>query len=140
MISPKHKFKFKNELYSFDATVIDLGLGAFPRASFRRTKSAIKVYTLMNHSGYLPAFPLLFPLPMAKSTNPRLLQRISGKKAPSLRGSCIHRLCLVCPAAAKGSMLRSNHNAIRHQGSFAPSPFAQSWVWRSANKETLRLS
>lgn len=56
MISPKHKFKFKNELYSLDATVIDLSLGAFPWASFRRTKSAIKVHTLMNHSGYLPAF------------------------------------------------------------------------------------
>ena len=56
MISPKHKFKFKNELYSLDATVIDLSLGAFPWASFRRAKSAIKVHTLMNHSGYLPAF------------------------------------------------------------------------------------
>ena len=56
MISPKHKFKFKNELYSLDATIIDLSLGAFPWASFRRTKSAIKVHTLMNHSGYLPAF------------------------------------------------------------------------------------
>ena len=56
MISPKHKFKFKNELYSLDATVIDLSIGAFPWASFRRTKSAIKVHTLMNHSGYLPAF------------------------------------------------------------------------------------
>ena len=56
MISPKHKFKFKNELYSLDATVIDLSLGAFPWASFRRTKSAIKVHTIMNHSGYLPAF------------------------------------------------------------------------------------
>ena len=56
MISPKHKFKFKNELYSLDSTVIDLSLGAFPWASFRRTKSAIKVHTIMNHSGYLPAF------------------------------------------------------------------------------------
>ena len=55
MISPKHKFKFKNELYSLDATVIDLSLGAFPWASVGRKKSAIKVHTLMNHSGYLPA-------------------------------------------------------------------------------------
>jgi putative transposase len=56
MISPKHKFKFKNELYSLDASVIDLSLGAFPWASFRRTKSAIKLHTLLDHSGYLPAF------------------------------------------------------------------------------------
>lgn len=56
IISPKHPFKFKNQLYSLDATVIDLSLDAFPWASFRRTKSAIKIHTLINHSGYLPAF------------------------------------------------------------------------------------
>lgn len=56
MISPKHKFKFKNRLYSLDASVIDLSLGAFPWASFRRTKAAVKIHTLLDHSGYLPAF------------------------------------------------------------------------------------
>jgi hypothetical protein len=56
IISPKHKFKFKNELYSLDASVIDLSLSAFFWASFRRTKSAIKLHTLLDHSGYLPAF------------------------------------------------------------------------------------
>jgi len=56
MISPKHKFKFKNKLYSLDASVIDLSLGAFPWASFRRSKSAVKMHTLLDHCGYLPAF------------------------------------------------------------------------------------
>jgi putative transposase len=56
IISPKHKFRFKNKLYSLDATVIDLSLGAFPWASFRRTKSAVKIHTELDHSGYFPAF------------------------------------------------------------------------------------
>ena len=56
IVSPKHKFKFKNKLYSLDASVIDLSLGAFPWASFRRTKSAVKIHTLLDHSGFLPAF------------------------------------------------------------------------------------
>ena len=56
MISAKHKFKFKNKLYSLDASVIDLSLGAFAWARFRRTKSAVKIHTLLDHSGYLPAF------------------------------------------------------------------------------------
>jgi len=56
LIAPKHKFKFKNKLYSLDASVIDLSLKAFPWASFRRTKSAVKLHTLLDHSGYLPAF------------------------------------------------------------------------------------
>lgn len=55
-LAPKHRFKFKNKLYSLDASVIDLSLGAFPWASFRRTKSAVKLHTLMDHCGYLPVF------------------------------------------------------------------------------------
>ena len=56
LVAPKHKFKFKNQLYSLDASVIDLSLRAFPWARFRRTKSAVKLHTLLDHSGYLPAF------------------------------------------------------------------------------------
>ena len=59
MISPNHKFKFKNKLYSLDASTIDLSLGAFPWASFRRTKSAVKIHTLLDHAGYLPAFVVI---------------------------------------------------------------------------------
>lgn len=54
--APQHSFKFKNKLYSLDATVIKLSLSLFPWASFRRRKGAIKLHTLLDHSGYLPAF------------------------------------------------------------------------------------
>ena len=55
-IAPKHKFKFKNKLYSMDASVIDLCLSVFPWASFRRTKAGIKMHTVLDHDGYLPSF------------------------------------------------------------------------------------
>lgn len=55
-LAPKHKFKFNNKLYSLDATVINLSLTLFPWASFRRSKGAIKLHTLLDHEGYLPAF------------------------------------------------------------------------------------
>ena len=42
-LSPKHKFRFKNELYSIDATTIDLCLSVFPWAKFRKRKGAIKM-------------------------------------------------------------------------------------------------
>lgn len=41
------KFKFKNKLYSLDATVVSLCLSLFPWASFRRTKGGIKLHTLV---------------------------------------------------------------------------------------------
>jgi len=55
-LAPKHKFKFKNKLYSMDASVIDLALSVFPWAAFRRTKAAVKIHTVLDHAGYLPAF------------------------------------------------------------------------------------
>lgn len=55
-LTPKHKFRFKNPLYTIDATTIDLCLSVFPWAKFRTTKGAIKMHCLYDHSGALPAF------------------------------------------------------------------------------------
>jgi hypothetical protein len=52
----KRKFRFKNPLYSFDATTIDLCLSLFPWAAFRQTKGAVKIHLLLDHDGYLPEF------------------------------------------------------------------------------------
>ncbi|MGB8990854.1 MAG: IS4 family transposase [Desulfobaccales bacterium] len=60
-LAPKHKFKFKNKLYSLDATVVSLCLSLYPWAAFRRTKGGIKLHTLLDHDGYLPAFVAISP-------------------------------------------------------------------------------
>ena len=54
--APGHGFRFKNELYSLDATTIDLCLSLFPWAEFRKTKGGIKLHVGMNHKGNLPEF------------------------------------------------------------------------------------
>lgn len=55
-ITPKHKFRFHNPLYTMDATVIDLCLSMFPWATFRKRKGALKLHYLYDHSGALPSF------------------------------------------------------------------------------------
>ncbi len=55
-VAPGHNFRFKNPLYSLDATTIDLCLSVFPWAEFRSTKGAIKLHVGLNHAGYLPEF------------------------------------------------------------------------------------
>jgi hypothetical protein len=55
-ICDKHKFRFKNKLYSMDTTVIDLCLSMFDWAHFRRAKGAVKLHLLLDHDGYLPVF------------------------------------------------------------------------------------
>ena len=42
--APGHGFRFKNELYSMDATTIDLCQSLFPWASFRKAKGGIKLH------------------------------------------------------------------------------------------------
>ena len=54
--APKHKFRFKNKLYSLDASTIDLCLKVFPWAKFRATKGAVKLHVGLDHEGLLPAF------------------------------------------------------------------------------------
>jgi hypothetical protein len=43
-------------VYALDATVIDLCLSLFPWAHFRKTKAAIKMHTLLDLRGNIPAF------------------------------------------------------------------------------------
>jgi len=54
--APKHKFRFKSKLFSLDATTIKLCLSLFPWASFRQRKGGVKMHTLLDHGGYIPAF------------------------------------------------------------------------------------
>lgn len=51
-----HGFRFKNKLYSLDASTIDLCLNIFTWAKFRKNKGAIKLHVGLDHSGYLPEF------------------------------------------------------------------------------------
>ena len=57
--APGHDFRFKNTLYSLDASTIDLCLSVFPWAEFKTTKGAVKLHVGLNHAGYLPEFVTL---------------------------------------------------------------------------------
>ena len=52
----KRKFRFRNKLFSLDATVIELCVRLFDWAKFRTTKGAVKLHLLLDHDGYLPVF------------------------------------------------------------------------------------
>lgn len=52
----KKKFRFKNKLYSLDASTIDLCLSVFRWAKFRSTKGGVKLHALLDHDGYIPRF------------------------------------------------------------------------------------
>jgi hypothetical protein len=55
-LTPKHPFKFKNPLYSLDSSIIELSLSVFPWADYNKTKGAMKLHCLLDHSGTIPSF------------------------------------------------------------------------------------
>lgn len=55
-LTPKHKFRFKNPLYSFDATTISLCLTVFPWARIKHKKGAIKMHVQLDYEGEIPVF------------------------------------------------------------------------------------
>lgn len=52
----RKKFRFKNPLFSLDATIIDLCATLFDWATYRKTKGAVKLLLLLDHEGYPPVF------------------------------------------------------------------------------------
>jgi len=55
-LTPKHKFRFKNPLYSFDATTISLCLSVFPWAKIKHKKGAVKMHVQLDYAGEIPVF------------------------------------------------------------------------------------
>jgi len=51
-----HGFRFKNKLFSLDASLIDVSMKVFPWANFNRKKSAFKLHVGLDHDGLIPAF------------------------------------------------------------------------------------
>lgn len=55
-VIPGKKFKFKNPLYSFDSSTVQLCLSLFDWAKYRTTKGALKLHTLLNNRTAIPEF------------------------------------------------------------------------------------
>jgi hypothetical protein len=53
--------ELEETIYALDATTIDLCLALFPWATFRRTKGAIKLHTLLDIRGNIPTFIEITP-------------------------------------------------------------------------------
>lgn len=55
-ISEDFGAELSQTVYALDSTTIDLSLSVFPWASFRQTKAAIKLHTLLDLRGSIPTF------------------------------------------------------------------------------------
>jgi hypothetical protein len=99
-LAPGKKFHFRNKLYSFDSSVVDLCLSIFPWAKFRRTKGGIKLHTLLDHDGYIPAFVHITTANVADVNAARMLRLPAGSIIVMDRG--VRRFLLVFPTSRQG--------------------------------------
>ncbi len=57
--APNHQFPFKNKIFSLDSTVITLAASIFEWAAYRSSKNGIKIHTVLDHDGNIPAFAVV---------------------------------------------------------------------------------
>ena len=80
-LAPQHPFRFKNKLYSLDASTIELSLSIFPWAKFRKRDGALKLHIGLDHDGGIPAFMSL--------TNGKVHEVSEARKRCLPRGSIV---------------------------------------------------
>lgn len=82
----KRRFKFKNPLFSIDASTIDLCLSIFDWAKFRQRKGAVKLHLMLNHQGCLPSWACITDGKVADVTMARTLDFEPGTIVAMDRG------------------------------------------------------
>lgn len=61
LVTESRKFSFGNQLYSLDASVVDLCLSLFDWAKYRTTKGALKIHILLDNRTGLPTVVTVTP-------------------------------------------------------------------------------
>lgn len=81
MLAPRHGFRFKNKLYSIDASLIDLSLAIFPWSKFALGKGAMKLHMGIDHDGLIPAFAVV--------TESRIMEAAVARRFTLPKGSIV---------------------------------------------------
>ncbi len=76
--APKHKFRFKNKLFSLDASLIDVSMKIFPQAEYNKMKGAYKLHLGLDHDGLIPAFAAITRGKVGDQTQAKLMNFPKG--------------------------------------------------------------
>jgi putative transposase len=76
--APKHKFRFKNKLFSLDASLIDVSMKIFPQAEYNKMKGAYKLHLGLDHDGLIPAFAAITLGKVGDQTQAKLMNFPKG--------------------------------------------------------------
>jgi len=100
----------EQSLYALDSTTIDLCLNLFPWARFRRRKAAVKMHTLLDLRGNIPAF---VHITEGKVHDVNVLDEIVPEAGILCDGSRLHRFPAAVCVQAQCGVLRGAHQGQR---------------------------
>jgi putative transposase len=157
-LAPRHGFRFKNKLYSLDASTIDLCLSVFPWAKFRTTKGAVKLHVGLDHDGLLPSFLAISEGKCHDVTVGRMLDLPADSIVVMDRAYTDYSWFNALNDKGIFFVIRQKRNAryrvverrevlrnkgltyYRNQGSHLPDSAASYWISRSRQRQALRVS
>ena len=113
-LAPGHGFRFKNKLYSLDASLIDLSLKIFPWAHYALGKAAMKLHVSLDHGGGIPHFATL--------THGKVADIAIGRTLAYAKGSVV--------VFDKGYVDYKWFNALNHKGIFFVTRIRKNVIWR----------
>ena len=123
-ITPRHRFRFKNKLYSLDASTIELSLSIFPWAKFRKRDGALKLHMGFDHDGGIPAFMSL--------TNGKVHEVTEARKQRLPKGSIV--------VMDKGYLDYSWYKTLTEQGVFFVTRTRKNTRYRVTRRRTVDKS
>lgn len=76
--TPRHQFRFKQKLFSLDASLLDVSMKVFPSAEYNRMKAAYKLHIGLDHDGLIPAFAAVTAGKTGDQTQAKLMRFQKG--------------------------------------------------------------
>jgi putative transposase len=117
----RHGFRFKNKLFSLDASLIDVSMKVFPWANFGRKKSAFKLHLGLDHDGLIPAFACV--------TQGKVSDMVQARQLALPKGSVV--------VFDKGYNCYRWHNSLTENGIFFVSRIRSNAKYRVLERHTV---
>lgn len=84
--APCKNFRFKEKLFSLDASIIDVSMKLFPQANYNTMKAAYKLHLGLDHDGLIPAFAAVTESKQSDMSQARLMKFPKGSVVVFDRG------------------------------------------------------
>ena len=111
-LGKKRRFRFKQQLFTLDSTLLELCATLFPWAHYQQRKGAAKLHLVLDNDGYLPTYAVITEGKVADITVARQLTFPKGSIIVMDRGYCDYTLFHTWTKEGISFVTRLKDNAV----------------------------